>query len=1292
MKPILFGVFLCLKAVTVLSQGNTEFWFVAPEVYQAHGDRPIYMRISTTASPANIVLRQPASPSFTPITSLILPNSTFSINLTTWIDSIENKPANTILNRGLYLTSDMPVTAYYEEASNSNPELFALKGKNAIGNEFYISGQYNYKNHYPPANTSEAFDIVATEDSTLVTVTVSEDIVGHLKNSTFQVLLNRGQTYSARATSTAAAISLAGSHVVATKPVSVTLSDDSVDEPETGNPVGWDLIGDQTVPVNILGKEYIAVKGFGNANDDRVYMVAVEDSTHIYLDGNAVPATTINKAQRFWAPLSGNTLYIKTTFPVYAYHMSGLVNEAGSAILPQDSCTGSRQIGFFRTGNGTFALMILTKNGNQDSFYLDGNNALLTAADFSVVTGTANAWVYARKTFTAGQVSVGSHIINNTKGKFHMGILNALGGSAEYGFFSDFSNLYLGADRYMCPGDSIVLNGGAGMTSYAWNKLVNGSWVTVDTNQYYTVHDSGYYACQTSGDFCTLSDTIRVSYYSNATVTLGPDRTICEGATTIFDPGQFVFYLWNTGYTGRILTTGQAGQYWVQVTNNNGCIAKDTVILTIDSLPQTPYPVTGNPSVCEGENGVVYSINPLPFSTSYVWTIPPGATGASSTNSISLSFPTSAGSGVLKVHGVNACGSGPDTSLSITVNPLPGPAGIISGPDPVCQGQTGIVYSVPAIANAVSYNWTLPPGVSITAGSGSPVITTNFALNASSGNITVSGLNPCGTGTVSTKTVQVSLFPAPAGPVSGASVVCQGQAGVQYSVGPVTGADSYIWSTPSGAIITAGNGTNIITVSFDSTTAVSGTITVKGHSVLCGDGTASVFPLTVNPLPAPAGIISGNNPVCQGAGGIQYSITPLANSTSYAWTVPAGAVITSGSTTPVITVDFSTSAQSGSITVRGINAQCGNGRSSSLSLGVNPLPLAAGSITGQSTVCQGQNNVIYTTNSIPFATSYIWTFSGTGATLTNLGNNLTVQFGPAATSGSLTVKGQNNCGSGIVSASFPVQVNPISQISLLICNPILTHNSQSFILRGGIPLGGIYSGTGVSGGTFNPALVPSWKDTAVVHYTYTNYWGCSWSAQQTLSLFPVPFFACGNTMTDIRDNTTYPTAQFGSQCWMTANLNYGGQVPRTQVQRDNCMPEKYCLNDVTSNCLADGGLYTWDELMQYNDLPGIQGLCPPGWHIPTDAEWTILFNQFTNIGFAAGALKYTGFSGFNALLSGSLFFNKSWPSPDFLTFFWTSAAHGSGKAWAHGMNSFDPSVSLYPSYRSNAFSVRCLKD
>ena len=121
-------------------------------------------------------------------------------------------------------------------------------------------------------------------------------------------------------------------------------------------------------------------------------------------------------------------------------------------------------------------------------------------------------------------------------------------------------------------------------------------------------------------------------------------------------------------------------------------------------------------------------------------------------------------------------------------------------------------------------------------------------------------------------------------------------------------------------------------------------------------------------------------------------------------------------------------------------------------------------------------------------------------------------------------------------------------------------------------------------------------------------------------------------------------------------------------------------------------VYQWDEMMRYDDTPGLQGLCPPAWHVPTEAEWNTLFANWTNNAFAGAPLKYSGYSGFNALMSGVRHMSVQWDYQNIATFFWSSTPYGAYKAWAHGINDYDPSVAAYPSSRANAFSVRCLKD
>ena len=287
-------------------------------------------------------------------------------------------------------------------------------------------------------------------------------------------------------------------------------------------------------------------------------------------------------------------------------------------------------------------------------------------------------------------------------------------------------------------------------------------------------------------------------------------------------------------------------------------------------------------------------------------------------------------SGNIAVYGTNGCGSGAVSPyFAVTVSPSPDDAGSITGQDAVCQGQTNLTYTVPEITNATSYLWTLPTDASGTSTTNS--ITVDYGTSAVSGDITVKGQNSCGDGTTSSFAIIVNPLPVNAGIISGNTTVCQGQTNLTYTVPKITNATSYLWTLPTGA--TGTSTTNSITIDYG-TSAVSGDITVKGQNS-CGDGTTSSFAVTVNPLPANAGIISGNTTVCQGENSVTYNIAEINDAISYFWTLPSG--VTGTSTTNNITVDYGISALSGDISVKGQNS-CGDGAISSLSIVVNTKP------------------------------------------------------------------------------------------------------------------------------------------------------------------------------------------------------------------------------------------------------------------------------------------------------------------------------------------------------------------
>lgn len=183
----------------------------------------------------------------------------------------------------------------------------------------------------------------------------------------------------------------------------------------------------------------------------------------------------------------------------------------------------------------------------------------------------------------------------------------------------------------------------------------------------------------------------------------------------------------------------------------------NSVFQWADPTPTYPGNITGSTSVCQGQNDVTYSVPVISNANSYVWTLPDGATGTSTNNSITVNYGVSAVSGAITVYGTNTCGDGPSSTLSISVNTVPSNAGTISGNSTACQGQKNVTYSVPAIENATSYVWLLPDGATGTSTTNS--ITVNYGIEAVSGDVTVFGTNDCGGGTNSSLAIIVNNKP-----------------------------------------------------------------------------------------------------------------------------------------------------------------------------------------------------------------------------------------------------------------------------------------------------------------------------------------------------------------------------------------------------------------------------------------------------------------------------------------------------------------------------------------------------
>ncbi len=207
-----------------------------------------------------------------------------------------------------------------------------------------------------------------------------------------------------------------------------------------------------------------------------------------------------------------------------------------------------------------------------------------------------------------------------------------------------------------------------------------------------------------------------------------------------------------------------------------------------------------------------------------------------------------------------------------------------------------------------------------------------------------------------------------------------------------------------------------------------------------------------------------------------------------------------------------------------------------------------------------------------------------------------------------------------------------------------------------------------------------------------------------------PPFSCGNSITDSRDGKTYNTVQIGTQCWIKENLNIGTRINGSQEQTNDSVIEKYCYNDLESNCTIYGGLYQWNEMMQYLPIEGVKGICPSGWHIPTDAQWTTLTTFLGGESVAGGKMKTTGTiqagtglwtfpnvgatneSGFSSVPAGNRDIGGTFYNISNFSYLSSSTEYNTSNSWYRYMHCYNGYVYKNNSNKSFGLSVRCLRD
>ena len=380
-----------------------------------------------------------------------------------------------------------------------------------------------------------------------------------------------------------------------------------------------DLAGDQIVPVPIVGTEYIAVNGALNAPYDKVFITATQNNTSISQDGTLV--TTINAGQTHMLSMSALSSYVQTSSPAYAYQLSGIGCELGTAILPKLVCTGSKSVSFARSSPNDLYVTLIVKNGGQGNFSVNGVGGIITAGQFSAVPGTASQWYAARVSLPVSQYPQNSVIsVTNSTHTFHLGVLDgSVQSGARFGFFSDFGSgsaaIYTKTD--ICTGDSLKLttDSVAGAT-YLWTGpggFTSNQRSPVIPNA--TTAHSGVYTLTVTGGGCSANSNVTITVHQKPVITVNPKTPVlCEGDSVVLTATGASTFTWSpaTGLSGT--TTGKVtaapnSTTTYLVTGINGGVCSDTENVTV-TISVTPL-VTVTPeadSIC-GSGTVTLTAN-----------------------------------------------------------------------------------------------------------------------------------------------------------------------------------------------------------------------------------------------------------------------------------------------------------------------------------------------------------------------------------------------------------------------------------------------------------------------------------------------------------------------------------------------------------------------------------------------------------------------------------------------------------------------------------------------------------
>ncbi len=563
--------------------------------------------------------------------------------------------------------------------------------------------------------------------------------------------------------------------------------------------------------------------GGGTSKYDHINWLTYTDSDG--LANNTVYAIAEDNQNNIWFGTMGGVSKLIPTLKIIKINFNNIscygandgsitINTYGGEPPIQYSIDGGS---FFQTDSvftglspGNYYIVVADSNNTiyGDTIVLTEPGTVDLGADKSACEGdsvTLDAGDFVTYNWNDG-LSTDSIITVDTSGMFYVDVTDTNGC-----FLSDTVNVTfyplpvvnLGNDTVFCEGNWLMLDAGSGYIDYVWTD-------SLSLTQYLTVDSTGaYYVIVTDTNGCSnSSDTINITVQSLAVVELGNDTAFCEGDSIILQADSgFVDYLWVDLSTNQYLTVDSTGDYYVIVTDTNGCInSSDTINITVYSLPVVDL---GNDTSFCGNNIVLDADNP---GVAYDW-----STGDTTQTILADS------SGTYFVTVTNICGMIDD---SIVIDLMPLPDVNLGNDTSICSGDTIILQ---ADSSFVDYLWV--------------DLSTNQYLTVDSTGayyVVVTDTNGCSN---SSDTINITVLSLPAVDLGNDTSFCNGNSII---LDADNAGAAYDWSTSdtTQTILVDSSGTYYVTV-----------------SDICGTVTDSII---IDVIPLPVVYLGNDTAFCDG--------------------------------------------------------------------------------------------------------------------------------------------------------------------------------------------------------------------------------------------------------------------------------------------------------------------------------------------------------------------------------------------------------------------------------------------